>query len=61
MGSQIGVLGGMDVGISSAGRVGCTTEDIVGAGGGVERPGGALRIRRRCLNDVVRGTVGIGA
>lgn len=61
MGSQIGVRGGIDVGISSAGRVGCTTALIAGAGGGVERPEGALRIRRRCLSDVARGTVGSGA
>ena len=60
MGSQIGI-GGMVVGISSAGRFGCTTVAIVGAGGGVERPEGVLRIRRRCLSDVVRGTVGSGA
>jgi hypothetical protein len=33
---------------------------IVG-GGGVERPEGALRMRRRCLKDVVRGIMGIGA
>ena len=59
MREQIGVTG-MDVGISRAGRLGCTTVAIVG-GGGVERPGGALRIRRRCLNDVVRGIIGIGA
>ena len=49
--SQIGVAG-MDVGISSGGSTG---------GGGVERPGGALRMRKRCLRDVVRGTVGSGA
>ena len=60
MGSQMGVGDGMDVGISRE-RFGCTTVDIVGAGGGVERPEGALRIRRRCLSDVVRGTVGSGA
>jgi hypothetical protein len=60
MGSQIGV-GGMDVGISSGGRFECTNGVIVGGGGGVERPEGALRIRRRCLSDVVRGTVGSGA
>lgn len=40
--------------------MGCTTVAIVG-GGGVERPEGVLRIRRRCLNDVVRGIMGIGA
>jgi hypothetical protein len=59
MRSQIGVAG-MDVGISSAGRLGCTTVVIVG-GGGVERPEGALRMRRRCLSEVVRGIVGSGA
>jgi hypothetical protein len=32
-----------------------------GAGGGVEQPEGTLRIRRRCLSDVVWGTVGSGA
>ncbi len=58
MGSHISA--GMDVGISSA-RVGCTTVVIVGGGGGVERPEGELRMRRRCLSDVVRGTVGSGA
>jgi hypothetical protein len=26
-----------------------------------ERPGGVLRMRRRCLNGVVRGIIGIGA
>jgi hypothetical protein len=46
------------VGISSAGRLVCTTVAIVG-GGGVERPEGALRMRRRCLNDVVRGMMGV--
>lgn len=60
MGSQIGI-GDMHVGISSAGRFGCITVVIVGAGGGVERPEGALRIRRRCLSVVARGIVGSGA
>jgi hypothetical protein len=59
IGSQIGVAG-IDVGISSGGRLGCMTAAIVG-GGGVERPEGALRMRRRCLNDVVRGMIGSGA
>jgi hypothetical protein len=60
MGSQIGVAG-MDVGISSIGRLGCTTVVIGDGSGGVERPEGALRMRRRCLSDVVRGMVGSGA
>ena len=58
--SQIGVAGGSDVGISRAGSAGGTTVAIAG-GGGVERPEGALRMRRRCLNDDVRGTLGSGA
>jgi hypothetical protein len=59
MRSQIGVTG-IKVGISSAGRLGCTTVAIVG-GGGDERLEGALRMRRRCLSDVVRGIIGSGA
>ena len=51
MRSPIGVTG--IVGISSAGRTGGMT--VVIGGGGVERPDGALRIRRRCLSDVARG------
>ncbi len=54
-------VAGMDVGISSMSRLGCTTVVIVGGCGGVERPEGALRMRRRCLSDVVRGMVGSGA
>jgi hypothetical protein len=57
MGSQIGVAG-INVGISSAGSLGCTTEVNVG-GGGAERPE-ALRMRRRCLSDVVCGMAGSG-
>jgi hypothetical protein len=34
--------------------------DIEG-GGGVERPEGALRMRKRCLNVVARGEAGDGA
>lgn len=48
MRSRIGVTG-IDVGISSAGRTGGMT--VLIRGGGVERPDGALRIRRRCLSD----------
>jgi hypothetical protein len=51
MRSPIGVAG-IDVGISSGGRTGGMT--VVIGGGGVARPDGALRIRRRCLSDVVR-------
>ena len=51
MRSPIGVVG-MDMGISSGGRTGGMTVDI--GGGGVARPDGALRFRRRCLSDVVR-------
>ena len=58
--SQIGV-GGIAVGISRAGRAGGGTTVAIAGGGGVERPEGALRIRRRCLNDDVRGTLGSGA
>jgi len=58
--SQIGVAGGSDVGISRAGSAGGTTVAIAG-GGGVERPEWTLRMRRRCLNDDVRRTVGSGA
>jgi hypothetical protein len=57
--SPIGV-GGMAVGISSAGSAGGMNVAIAG-GGGVERPEGALRMRRRCLSDGERGTVGSGA
>ena len=57
--SPIGVAG-IDVGISRGGSTGGTTAAIEG-GGGVERPEGALRMRRRCLNDDVRGTLGSGA
>jgi len=49
---QIGVVG-IDVGITRGGRIGEMTVDM---GGGVERPEGALRLRRRCLSDVTRGT-----
>lgn len=57
--SPIGAAG-IDVGISRAGSTGGTTVAIEG-GGGVERPEGALRMRRRCLNDDGRGTLGSGA
>ena len=50
----------MDMGISRAGSAGGKTVAIGGAGG-VERPEGALRIRKRCLSDDVRGTLGSGA
>jgi hypothetical protein len=55
MRSPIGVTG-IDMGISSAGRTGGRNV-VIGGGGGVARPEGALRIRRRCLNDVVRAPV----
>lgn len=51
MRSPIGVAG-IGVGISSAGRAGAVI--IIGGGGVVERPEGALRIRRRCLSEAVR-------
>jgi hypothetical protein len=58
MRSPIGVTG-IDVQIWSGGGVGGRTVDIAG-GGGVERPDGALRMRKRCLNVVVRGEAGLG-
>jgi hypothetical protein len=45
------------MGISRAGSARGKTVAIGGAGG-VERPEGALRIRKRCLSDDVRGTLG---
>lgn len=53
MRSPIGVTG-TGVGISSTGRTGWTAVVIIRGGGVVERPDGALRIRRRCLSDVAR-------
>jgi hypothetical protein len=43
------------------GRGGDTKADIEGGGGGVERPEGALRMRKRCLSDDARGELGRGA
>ena len=45
-------IAGINVGISRAGSVG----GAVGGRSGVERPEGALRMRRRCLSDEVRGS-----
>ena len=59
MRSPIGVA--VVVGISSVGRTRGLTVTIGGGGGvGVARPDGALRIRRRCLSDVVRGLAAVG-